>query len=150
MPTHDHENGTEHTVDLLCQLVQLEYDTMAAYRAAIGRVDSTDARAELALFFDHHEATAKALASCIDRYGGAARSGTDLDQAWNRGRVALADLADDHSLLEALAHLEDDIHTAYERAQSDLRAVGDPPLASAVESALAAEEFHREWLRHAS
>ncbi len=148
MPTHDH--GPEHTVDLLTRLVQLEYDTMAAYRAAIGRVDDIDARAELALFFEHHEATANALATCITRYGGTADAGMDLDEAWSRGRVAIADLADDHALLEALAHVEDEIHTAYEHAQSDLRSIGDPPLASAVESALAAEEFHREWLRHAS
>jgi bacterioferritin (cytochrome b1) len=150
MHIHNHEEETHRAVDLLRELVQLEYDTMAAYRAAIDRVASIDARAELALFFDDHEDTARALASCIHRYGGAAKPDTDLEQAWTRGRVAIAELAGDHALLGALAHLENNIHTAYERAQSDLRALADPPLASAFESALAAEELHREWLLRAS
>lgn len=153
MNEHDHQGHEDHSeqaVDLLRELVQLEYDTMAAYRAAIDRVADVDARAELAMFFDDHQRTARALASCIDRYGGATRTRADLERAWTRGRVAVDDLAGDNALLHALAQLEDNMHAAFERAQSGLRPIADPPLASAVEAALAAEEAHREWLLHAS
>jgi bacterioferritin (cytochrome b1) len=145
--TQTHEAETTHAVDLLNELVQLEYDTMAVYRTAIDRVDSVDARTELALFFDDHERSAQALTACIERYGGT-KVGMDLETAWAKAHAAIADVAGDEALLGALAHREDDIHSAYERAQADLRALADPPLASALESALAAEEFHREWLLH--
>jgi bacterioferritin (cytochrome b1) len=149
MRTHADPGAVRHAVDVLNDLIQLEYDTMAAYRAALDRIDSVNARRELAQFFGDHEAHARSLASCVERYGGRAKTGGDLKQLWTRGRVILADLAGDEAVLAALRRLESEVHRAYERAQHDLRMVGDAPLAAAFDAALAHEDHHVLWLGHA-
>jgi bacterioferritin (cytochrome b1) len=138
-----------HAVAVLNDLITLEYDTMAAYRAAIDRIDSLVVRRELAQFFADHEAHTRTLSTCVERYGGRAKTGGDLKQLWTRGRVILADLAGDDAVLAALKRLESDVHRAYERAQTELRNVGDPPLAAAFDAALAQEDHHVLWLVHA-
>jgi hypothetical protein len=148
MPPRDHHVDAGTAMQRLGELIQLEYDTMAAYRAAIDRVDSTAARGELAMFFEDHEATARTLSSCVERYGGRPVAG-DLARAWETWGHAIADIESDAALIAALAHLEENVHVAYERAQRDLRLLGDPPLAFALGSALADEEHHHEWLTHA-
>jgi len=135
-------------VSVLNDLIQLEYDTMAAYRAAIDRIDSVGVRRELAQFFSDHEAHTRTLATCVERYGGHPKSGGDLKQLWTRGRVILADLAGDEAVLSALGHIETDMHRAYERAQTELRTFADPPLAAAFEAALAHEDSHVLRLGH--
>jgi len=136
-------------VDVLNELIQREHDTMAAYRAAIDRIDSLLARRELAQFFADHEAQARRLASCVERYGGRPKTGGDLKQLWTKGRIILADMAGDDAVLVALKRLEAEVHRAYERAQDLLRNLADPPLATVLESALAEEDHHVLWLVHA-
>jgi len=147
--THVDPGDVRHAVAVLNDLIQLEYDTMAAYRAAIDRIDSMLVRRELAQFFADHEAHTRTLTTCVERYGGRAKTGGDLKQLWTRGRVILADLAGDDAVLTALKRLESNVHRAYERAQSELRYVGDPPLAAAFDGALAEEDHHVLWLVHA-
>ena len=121
---------------------------MAAYRAAMDRVQSTASRGELELFFGDHDDTVRTLASCISRYGGKAHHG-DLERAWTKGGEAVGRAQGDMAVLGALADLEGKGHRAYEKAQEHLRQVGDPPLASVIAAALAEDEQHRAWLVHA-
>lgn len=149
MRSHSEPTAVPRAVTLLNQLIQLEYDTMAAYRAAIDRVDSLAVRRELAQFFADHETHARELSTCVERFGGRAKTGGDLKQLWTRGRVILADLAGDEAVLGALERVEVDVHRAYERAQSELRRLADPSLAAVFDRALAEEDHHVLWLVHA-
>lgn len=148
MRTSSETGDVGRAVGVLNDLIQLEYDTMAAYRAAIDRIDSVVVRRELAQFFSDHEAHTRTLASCVERYGGRPKTGGDLKQLWTRGRVILADLAGDEAVLSALGHIEAGMHRAYERAQGELRTLGDPPLAAAFDAALAHEDSHVLRLEH--
>lgn len=141
---HD-QRDTGETIEQLDRLIQLEYDTMAAYRAAMDRVHDTASRGELELFFDDHDETARALKSCVARYGADAHRG-DLERAWKKGSRVIDRAHGDVAVLGALADLEGEVHRAYERAQANLRQVADAPLASVITAALAEEEQHRQWL----
>lgn len=149
MRNHSESSAVPRAVTLLNQLIQLEHDTMAAYRAAIDRIDSVVVRRELARFFADHETHTRELSTCVERFGGRPKTGGDLKQLWTRGRVILADLAGDDAVLAALERLEADVHGAYERAQTELRTVADPSLAAVFDRALAEEDHHVLWLVHA-
>jgi len=136
---------TDDAIQHLDRLIQLEYDTMAAYRAAMERVDNTASRGELELFFEDHDETARALASCITRYGGEAHHG-DLERAWTNGGKLVGRASGDAAVLGVLADLEGKVRRVYETAQEQLRQVADPPLASVLAAALAEDEQHRKWL----
>ncbi|HET6585134.1 MAG TPA: DUF2383 domain-containing protein [Nannocystaceae bacterium] len=150
MRNHPESSDVPRAVTVLNQLIQLEHDTMAAYRAAIDRIDSLVVRRELAQFFADHETHTRELSSCVERFGGRAKTGGDLKQLWTRGRVILADLAGDDAVLAALERLESDVHRAYERAQAELRIFADPSLAAVFDRALAEEDHHVLWLVHAA
>ncbi len=139
---------TGEAIQELDRLIQLEYDTMAAYRVAMDRVQDSASRGELELFFDDHDETARALKSCVTRFGGEAHGG-DLEGAWKKGGALVGHAKDDLAVLGALAELEGEVHHEYERAQEHLRQVVDAPLASVIGAALAEEDRHREWLVHA-
>jgi bacterioferritin (cytochrome b1) len=143
-----HDAHTDEAIEQLGRLIQLEYDTMAAYRAAMGRVDSTASRGDLELSFEDHDETARALASCITRYGGKPNTG-DLERAWKKGGEVVGSARGDVAVLVALAEHENEVHRAYERAQEHLRPVADPSLASVIAAALAEDEQHRRRLAHA-
>ena len=79
MRNSSEETDVPRAVTLLNDLIQLEYDTMAAYRAAIDRIDSLVVRRELAQFFADHETHTRELSTCVERFGGRPKTGGDLN-----------------------------------------------------------------------
>jgi uncharacterized protein (TIGR02284 family) len=137
--------GTQKQIgDLLHQLIELDFDAIEAYRAAIARLEDGGDRAQLATFMADHERHVRDLTSIVVGMGQKAPAHADMKQVLTKGKVMLAALVGDRAVLRAMKTNEDDTNTAYERAfrrgdlPSNVRAV--------VEKNLADERRHRSWL----
>ena len=125
-------------------LVELEYDAISAYRAAIERVDEIDDRSKLASFLDDHHRHVADLGALIRELGGEPRERGDLKQILTKGMVVVAGLTGDRLVLGAMKLNEDQTNLAYERT---LHHPTLPVRARAVlEGCLADERRHRAWI----
>ncbi len=77
-------------VDLLNNLIELDFDAIEAYKAAISRVDDMSDRAQLARFLEDHQRHVADLSPLVERLGGVpamgGRSQADPDQGQGRAR----------------------------------------------------------------
>ncbi|WP_394841395.1 ferritin-like domain-containing protein [Pendulispora brunnea] len=131
-------------VSLLNQLLELDYDAIEAYKAAIARLKDTSDRAQLASFMHDHERHVRELGDAIVGMGSRPSNGPDVKQVLTKGKVVLSALIGDRLILMAMKTNENDTNTAYERAVNrtdlpqDLRAV--------LERNLTDERRHRAWI----
>ena len=137
--------GTEKQLDsLLNALLELDYDAIEAYRAAIARLDNAEDRKQLATFMADHERHTRELTSLVAAMGKQPSKGADLKQWLTKGKVIIAGLVGDSAILAAMKTNEDDTNVAYERAfqrtdlPSDVRIV--------IERNLADERRHRAYI----
>lgn len=140
--------GTESDVlDLLNDLIQLDFDAIQAYEAAVTKLDDTGWKQQLIVFQSDHERHTEDLARLVRDLGHEPSTGPDMKQMLTVGKVAFAELIGDRAILLAMKTNEDDTNTAYERAaqRTDL-----PPAAvPIIRTALADEQKHRDWIEKA-
>ncbi|AKT38594.1 PA2169 family four-helix-bundle protein [Chondromyces crocatus] len=137
--------GSEATlIELLNDLIELDFDAIEAYKAAISRVDNLNDRAQLASFLEDHQRHVDDLSPFVRELGGEPAKEGDLKQVLTKGKVVLGGLIGDRVVLAAMKTNEDDTNTAYERALKR----NDVPMRMRVvfERNLADERRHREWL----
>jgi|tagenome__1003787_1003787.scaffolds.fasta_scaffold20170422_1 rubrerythrin len=137
--------GTESDlVTLLTDLVQLDFDAVDAYQAAIDRLDNPEWRATLASFRDDHLRHTAELGEALRGMGIVPPSGGDIKSMLTQGKVVMAGLVGDEAVLRAMRTNEADTNTAYERA------VQFPDLHSGIrdmlEAGLADERRHCAWI----
>jgi rubrerythrin len=137
--------GTESdVVTLLTDLVQLDFDAVDAYQAAIDRLDNPEWRATLASFRDDHLRHTAELGEALRGMGFVPPSGGDIKSMLTQGKVVMAGLVGDEAVLRAMRTNEADTNTAYERA------VQFPDLHSGIrdmlEAGLADERRHCAWI----
>ena len=137
--------GTESDlVTLLTDLVQLDFDAVDAYQAAIDRLDNPEWRATLASFRDDHLRHTAELGEALRGMGFVPPSGGDIKSMLTQGKVVMAGLVGDEAVLRAMRTNEADTNTAYERA------VQFPDLHSGIrdmlEAGLADERRHCAWI----
>lgn len=129
---------------LLNNLIELDYDAVAAYTAAIESLESPIFRDKLRAFKADHERHIIDLKPYAARYSEHVASGPDLKQVVTRGKVAFAQLAGDRAILYAMRSNEDDTNTAYDRAVRHMDVPGD--LLALLQRNLSDERRHRAWL----
>ena len=137
--------GTEtDLVTLLTDLVQLDFDAVDAYQAAIDRLDNPEWRTTLASFREDHLRHTEELGEALRRLGVIPPSGGDIKSMLTQGKVVLAGLVGDEAILRAMLSNESDTNTAYERAVQfpDL----DIGLRDSLEAALTDERRHAAWI----
>ena len=109
--------GTENTrEDLLEDLVQLDYDAADAYQAAIDRLENSSFRSALAEFKRDHLRHITELGDILSRMGRTPPKEGDMKALLTKGKVVIAGLMGDESILQAMRTNEADTNTAYERA----------------------------------
>ena len=109
--------GTENTrEDLLEDLVQLDYDAADAYQAAIDRLENSSFRSALAEFKRDHLRHITELGDILSRMGRTPPKEGDVKALLTKGKVVIAGLMGDESILQAMRTNEADTNTAYERA----------------------------------
>jgi uncharacterized protein (TIGR02284 family) len=129
---------------LLDALLELDFDAIEAYRAAIARLGDSDDRAQLATFMADHERHTRDLRPLVVALGKQPSTGADIKQLLTKGKVIIASLVGDKAILMAMKTNEDDTNTAYERAMArdDLT----PDVRVVIERNLGDERKHRAWI----
>lgn len=137
--------GTESRMeDLLHDLIHLDYDAIAAYQAAIDRLEDSGAKQALTGFRRDHEDHIRNLTPYLEALGGKVPADGDMKQVLTKGKVVVAGLIGDKAILMAMRLNEEDTNTAYERAVE--HAELPPKLRDLMKKNLADERRHREWL----
>lgn len=135
--------GTEDKpVEMLEHLLSLEYDAIEAYDAAIERLDNEAWKAQLSSFRNDHERHTRELTPLIQRMGGNPPTKSGGKAMLAAGKVKLANLMGDESILKAMRSNEDDTNKAYERAFANC----PQEACDMLERGLEDERRHREWL----
>lgn len=131
-------------IGLLNDLIELDYDAIEAYKAAIARVEHVGDRGQLASFLEDHQRHVDDLSALVREMGGEPAKSADIKQVLTKGKVVIGGLLGDRVVLEAMKTNETDTNTAYERAvaRTDLPA----HVRTALEKNLADERRHREWI----
>lgn len=137
--------GTETSLaDLLNSLIELDYDAIEAYKAAIGRVDILSDRGQLAVFMQDHQRHVADLTTLVEEQGAEPATHGDMKQILTKGKVVLGGLVGDKIVLEAMKTNEDDTNTAYELAINHPNL--PPEVKRVLEQNLADERRHRAWI----
>ncbi|ETX29003.1 DUF2383 domain-containing protein [Roseivivax isoporae] len=142
--------GTENSTEKLIEnCILLEHDAIAAYETVIDRLESTEFRARLRDFRDDHLSHLDALKAIAGEHGVAVPESGDAKEMMTTGKIKLADfVGDDGTILRAMTTNEADTVSAYEHAvaNDNLPAAMRPM----VESALADERRHKDWMERNS
>lgn len=137
--------GTEtRLVDLLNDLIQLDFDAVAAYRAAIDRMESRSYAQQLSAFLADHERHTQNLAPFVVELGGEPARVGDFKAILTMGKVLIAGLVGDRAVLQAMRSNEADTNAAYERAvgRDDLT----PAIRKVLQGNLVDERRHAAWI----
>lgn len=129
---------------LLNSLIELDYDAVSAYEAAIERLDNPQYRAQLTEFLTDHQRHIVELRPIAGRYADKVAQGPDLKQVLTTGKVMLAGMVGDKAILMAMKTNENDTNTAYERACQHRDAPAE--VLTVLQRNLADEQRHRAWL----
>ncbi len=131
-------------VNLLNDLIQLDYDAIEAYSAATARLSEVGDKNQLTEFMDDHRRHTQDLAVLVRNLGGAPAGGADFKQVLTRGKVMIGALAGDDAILRAMKSNEETTLRAYEKA---LRAEGlAPGVREVLDRNLGDERRHRAWI----
>jgi len=129
---------------LMQKLIELDYDAVEAYEAAIARVETPDCRETLAAFRDDHLRHIADLGSVLRQQGSAVPTGPDAKRLLAQGKVVIAGLMGERAVLMAMKTNEEDTNTAYERAVNHKDVT--PSVMKLLQAGLADERRHRAWL----
>ncbi len=131
-------------VNLLKDLIELDFDAIEAYKVAIERLREPTYQERLRKFQEDHERHTQNLSSLVVEMGGTPPYKADVKALLTKGKVYLGNLIGDEGILTAMLSNENDTNTAYERAteRTDL-----PSHAKAIlRENLADERRHRAWI----
>lgn len=133
-------------VQMLNDLIELDYDAIEAYKAAINRLGDASSRESFEKFKSDHERHTRELTQLVRDLGGVPSTGPSLKQYLTQGKVVLADLFGDEAILRAMKTNEDDTNIAYERATTHNK---KPSIANEILArGLADEQKHRDWIEN--
>ncbi len=131
-------------VSMLRALIELDYDAIDAYEAAIERLGNPVYRERMTAFCEDHRRHVAELNPILERMGGRAVSGGDIKRVLTTGKVVLGGLIGDRMILVAMKTNEEDTNTAYERAVTHTGF--DVKTRAILHRNLSDERRHREWL----
>ncbi len=129
----------------LKSLVELEYDAVEAYDAALNRLDNKEYKMSVASFMEDHMRHIKEVSELLKKHNEASPSGPSLAKQWiTKGKVVLGNLVGDTAILMALRSNEIDTNTAYERLKIHEHIWSDAK--EIVTRGLLDEHRHKKWL----
>ena len=131
--------------DAVKELIELEFDAVEAYEAALNRIESSVYKQKLAEFKEDHLRHIQELSAVSQQHGGEVPQGPNAIKSFlTQGKVVLGNLIGDIAILKAMLSNEQDTNTAYERMENrddkwlDVRAI--------LDKAFEDEKKHKKWL----
>lgn len=135
--------SSDEVVSDLNNLIQLEYDAIAAYKAAIERLDTVDYKEKFTEFLGDHENHVTNLSDLVRSEGGTPEDSGDIKKILTKGKVVLADLSGDEAILKAMNANEKQTNTKYEEAAEENYPTN---VEVVVQRGLADERRHKAWI----
>lgn len=138
--------GKQHTFgDAMASLLELEYDALEAYEAAVERIGS-QYKSELINFMNEHRRHINDLTDLLTQHQYPnIPTGPSMGKQWlAKGKVVMAGLVGDKAILLAMQSNEQDTNTAYERMTS--RTDKWPDADTVLAQGFADERKHKAWL----
>ena len=140
--------GTQDTLEgLVTSLLNLENDAIEAYDAVIERLEDNTLSSKVSEFRQDHHNHISALSEFAKTHGFEIPDGTAKSMLTS-GKIVLADLFGDDTILKAMRTNEEDTVTAYENALN--QSVCRDELRTICTQAHEDEVRHREWMESAS
>ncbi len=134
----------ENFSDAIKALVELDYDAIEAYEAAINRLKSENYKSQLEKFKKDHQRHIKKLNELLTEHGEDTINSPSSKQWLAKGKVVLGGLLDDTSILQAMRTNEEDTNVAYERVGSHKGKWEDAN--DILKDGLEDEKRHKKWL----
>lgn len=130
-------------IEKLSDVVELDFDAIEAYKAAIERLEKSDYKTTMRKFLADHERHVKDLSEVIRREGGDPPKSGDLKQILTKGQVVIGGLAGDQAILKAMKMNEEQTNSMYEDMVNE-----DFPedVHKLLQDGLEDERRHRQWL----
>ncbi len=125
-------------------LIELDYDAVEAYQAALARLKSEFYKEKLAEFLADHERHIQELSELIMAHGNTPPTGPDIKQHLLKGKVIAASMLGDQAILKAMKDNEVDTNTAYERMNH--HAGKWPGTLDVLKRGWEDEQRHKAWL----
>ena len=140
--------GTEASfINAIKDLIELDYDAVEAYEAAINKLENEDYKERLSDFKWDHNKHIDELTSILARYGEEPPTGPSMVKQWLvKGKVFLGTLQGDKSILRAMLSNEEDTNVAYLRMTEREDKYAD--IVDILERGLADEQNHKKWLEN--
>jgi len=131
--------------DALRDLIELDFDAVEAYNAAIERIDNSTYRAKLTEFKLDHERHIQEFTAILRAHGEEVPTGPSAKQLLTKGKVMIGKLfGGDNEVLAAMKSNEEDTNTAYERMNVHAGKWADAVLA--LERGMLDERKHKAWM----
>lgn len=129
---------------LLYSLMELEYDTQAAFEAAITRLSSQAYKEQLREFLADQQRHIMDLKTVAAPVCDTLPHGADASRLLTRGLLMLAHLAGDRAILQALSGPLGTMNQAYEHALT--QDVVTPEVLVVIQRHFLDERRHRDWI----
>ncbi len=130
--------------DALQELVELDFDAVEAYEAAIERLDSDSYKKKLNEFKLDHERHIKELNAVLRIHKIKTVDGPSAKKWLTKGKVVLANLMGDRTILAAMLSNELDTNKAYEKVNQHEGKWDDA--VNVLKKGYADEQKHKKWL----
>lgn len=132
-------------LDALKDLVELEYDTKEAYEEAIKKISNENYKVKLSEFYKDHERHIIELSKILQNHNEQAPTKPSAVKSFiTKGKVVVAEIIGDKTILYAMASNEIDTNLAYERINARHDVWDDAK--EIVRLALKDEKKHKKWL----
>jgi uncharacterized protein (TIGR02284 family) len=129
---------------LLNSLIELDFDAVAAYQAAIDRLGEPTDQAKLRQFMGDHERHITDLGPLVLELGGAPAQKADVKKVLAKGKVVLAGIAGDRAILAAMKSNEETSTKTYRKASGE---AGLPShVRTVLERNFSDEQRHLAWI----
>ncbi|MBP0441035.1 DUF2383 domain-containing protein [Tianweitania sediminis] len=137
--------GTESTFEKLVQnLIILEHDAIAAYESTIQKLEDPTSKAKISEFKADHDSHVAELTRMAGTLGVSAPQEGDMKEYLTTGKIALASMVGDKTILKAMSTNEIETKMAYDQASKNT--VATPEARTFFQKALADETRHKAWM----
>lgn len=132
--------------EALKELVELDHAAVEAYEAAIERLENPSYQKKLKEFKGDHEHHIEEISALLKKNKHDVPEGGTAKQILTTGKVLLANMVGDNTILQAMKSNEIDTNTAYERMNEHEEKW--PEATDIIRKGLQDEKRHKAWLEN--
>lgn len=137
----------ENIIDAIKSLIELDFDAVEAYDAAINRLENELYKDAMKEFKADHESHVRELQAYLKTQNQEAPNEADFKSLLTQGKVSIAAIISEKAILKAMQSNEEDTNLAYECISKHRDVSG--PLADILKRGLEDEQKHSRWIDNA-